>query len=226
MASSNLIYEPSVGAQNADNCVYNQALIYNATNNAVVTGNTFKYKSDRERMQALLGSKGKSRTSGYYPGVVTRFYPITVTNPTLPSINGPGPGSSGWGTQAGNTYITNVIYLGDADLQAKAGLSDYVGVVVSGYLYSPIATTAQFQTTSDDGNVVIFNGVTVINAWAYQGPTTTTSAVVTVNAGYNPFVLRYFEGTVTAVLNFQIKLGSAPFTNDLGCICYYGPAQL
>jgi hypothetical protein len=224
MASSNLIYEPSVGAQNADNCVYNQAVIYNATNNAVVTGNTFKYKSDRERMQALLGSKGTSRTTGYYPGVVARFYPITVTNPTLPSING--PGSSGWGTQAGNTYITNVIYLGDADLQARAGLSNYVGVVVSGYLYSPIATTAQFQTTSDDGNVVIFNATTIISAWAYQAPTTTTSAVVTVNAGYNPFVVRYFEGTVTALLSLQIKLGNGPFTNDLSCICYYGPGQL
>jgi hypothetical protein len=126
----------------------------------------------------------------------------------------------------GNTYINNVIYLGDADFQAKAGLSDYVGVVVSGYLYSPIATTAQFQTTSDDGNVVIFNGATIISAWAYQAPTTTTSAVVTVNAGYNPFVARYFEGTVTGLLSLQIKLGNTPFTNELGCICYYGPAQL
>lgn len=224
MADKAYIYEPSVGEQNADNTVFNYAKIYDATNNAAVTGNTYKYKSDRERMQALIGTKGLSRTSGYFDGLLVRFYPITVTSPTLPSING--PGNPGWGSEIVSPLAVNSILFDNNFFINKCNLQFYVGISARGYIYSPVATTAQFRTTSDDGSVVYFNGTNVVNNWAYQGDTTVTSAVVNVFAGYNPITIYFFNGTLTATLNFQVKIGNGGFTNNLKCLCYYNYSQL
>ena len=45
----------SVQWQNAANTVYEHQKAYNTANNATTTGKTYKFKSDYERMQALLG---------------------------------------------------------------------------------------------------------------------------------------------------------------------------
>jgi hypothetical protein len=223
MAASNLIYDATVGRQNADNTVFNFVKNFDATNNAVVTGNTFKFASDRDRMAALLGAKGTPANAGYFDFLYTRIYSITVTDPVVPSING--PGGSGWGSQLAEGAFHPVVY-NDEFFQKKANRSELIGVVVSGYVYVPIATTGQFQTISDDGVLVNVNGVNVINNWTYHGPTTDTSAVVTLNTGYNPISIFYFEGAGGAILDFKIKIGSGPFTNNLKCICYHNYAQL
>lgn len=59
--STIFIFE-SVQWQNAANTVYEHQKAYNATNNATVTGKTYKFKSDYERMQALLGKFGRDPT--------------------------------------------------------------------------------------------------------------------------------------------------------------------
>jgi hypothetical protein len=45
--------------QNAANSVYEQKKAYDTANNATVTGNTYKFKSDFERMQYLLGQRNR-----------------------------------------------------------------------------------------------------------------------------------------------------------------------
>jgi hypothetical protein len=224
MSETRFIFD-TVGYQNSANTVNNYVKIYNAQNNAAATGNGFKFKTDAERMQNLLGSKGQTRNSGYYDGLYATFYNMTFTDgTTVPSING--PGNAGWGAQLWSGPITDLVNINDEYLISRAKQDNYVAIQISGYLYSPVATTVTFQITADDGGAVIFNGVTVINGWVYQGPTTYTSATVTVNAGYNPIILRFFEGAVSCIFQFSYKLGSGPYQQLLPCNFFYNYNQL
>jgi hypothetical protein len=56
--STIFIFE-SVQWQNAANTVYEHQQAYNIRKNAAITGKTYKFKSDYERMQALLGKFGR-----------------------------------------------------------------------------------------------------------------------------------------------------------------------
>ncbi len=222
MSETRFIFE-TVDFQNGANTINNYVDNYNAVNNAAVTGNTFKFASDYDRMKNLIGSSGQTRSSGYYEGLYATYYNITVTQPSLPSSNG--PGGSGWGRQLGAGPI-NPILINDALLQAKAGTSDYVGVQIAGYLYAPVATTVTLQTTSDDGIIVFFNGTAVINNWTYHGPTTDTSASLTVNAGYNPIRILFFEGAGSSQLDFVYRFPTTAYTGNLKCNFFYNYNQM
>lgn len=223
MSESRFIFE-TVDFQNGANTINNYVAQYNANCNAAVTGNTFKFASDYDRMKSLIGTKGKTRESGYYDGLYATYYNITVTSPTLPSSNG--PGGSGWGRQLGAGPLTTIL-LNNQSLYNAAKQDQYTGVQIAGYLYSPIATTTTFQTTSDDGIVVYFNGTKVIDDWSYHGATTDTSASLTVNAGYNPIRILYFNGAVTAQCDFIYKVPSSDaYTGNLKCNFFYNYNQM
>ena len=49
--------------QNSCNTIYQFKKSYDIRKNAVVTGNTYKFKSDFERMQYLLGLYGQTSTN-------------------------------------------------------------------------------------------------------------------------------------------------------------------
>ncbi len=209
--------------QNGANSFNNYVNTMNAASNSVATGNSFRFQSDADRMKYLIGSQGQSRPSGYYNGLYASFYNITSISP-VPSING--PGNTGWGRLLWSGPITAAINIDDAYLTAKTGQSDYVGIQFSGYIYSPVATTIQFQTVSDDGAAVYFNNALVISAWILQSPTTTTSATVALNVGYNPIRILFFEGTVSCIFKFSYTItGSQPQTT-LNCDCFYNYAQM
>jgi hypothetical protein len=209
------------GANTFNNYVENQ----NARNNAAATGNTFKYRTDADRMKALIGNKGKSRLSGYYNGLYASIYALTVTQDgsTVPSING--PGNTGWGRQLWSGPV-DTINIEDGFLQKRTGLSDYLGIVISGYIYSPVASTIQFQIVADDGGAIVFNGVSVLtSSWKYQGPTSYTTDVLTLNPGYNPIRLLFFEGAVSCVFRFNYSIAGGPAILNL-CDCFYNYAQM
>ncbi len=223
MSEPRFIFE-TVDFQNGANTINNYVNQYNANCNAAATGNTFKFRSDYDRMKNLLGSSGQSRNSGYYDGLYASLYTLTVSDPTAPSSNG--PGGSGWGRQLWTGPIDPIL-INDAYLQAKGGQANSVAVQIAGYLYSPIATTTTFQTVSDDGVVVYFNGTKVIDNWDYHGSETDTSVSLTVNAGYNPIRILYFEGTVTSQLDFSYKIpSSGAFTGNLRGNFYYNYNQM
>ena len=223
MSEKEFIFE-TVDFQNGANTINNYVSQYNAQCNAAVTGNTIKFASDYDRMKNLIGSSGQSRNSGYYDGLYATFYNITVTQPTLPSSNG--PGNTGWGRQLGATPLTQ-IYLNNASLYKYAAQDVYTGVQIAGYLYSPVATTTTFQTVTDDGIVVYFNGAKAIDSWTYHGATTDTSASLTVNAGYNPIRILFFNGSLSAQCDFQYKLPTASaFTGNLKCNFFYNYNQM
>lgn len=230
MSQDRFIFD-TVGYQNSANTVNNYVKIYDARNNAAATGNGFKFKSDAERMQNLLGSKGQSRTSGYYEGLYVNLYNLTFTDgSTAPSING--PGGSGWGTKLWSGPILNALAINDAYLSPKANKSDYIAAEIGGYFYSPVATTITFQPTSDDGVAIYFNGTNLSftpaspTAWGYHGPTTYTSDAVTVNAGYNPLRILFFEGGGGALLHLSYRIGTGPYQTYFNCNFFYNYNQM
>lgn len=224
MSESRFIFE-TVDFQNGANTINNYVDQYNANCNAAVTGNTFKFASDYDRMKNLIGTKGQTRNSGYYDGLYVSLYNLTYTDgATAPSING--PGGDGWGTQLWTGPITDYIALNDAYFQARTQKANYIAVQIAGYLYSPVATTATFQTTSDDGVVVYLNGSTAINNWAYHGAATDTSASLTVSQGYNPIRILYFEGSGDSQLDFVYKLNTGAYTGNLKCNFFYNYNQM
>lgn len=56
--STPFVFE-TVAYQNGANQVYEYVQAYNTANNASVTGSNYKFKSDYERMQYLLGQKAR-----------------------------------------------------------------------------------------------------------------------------------------------------------------------
>lgn len=221
--SNTFIFE-SVPFQNAANTVFNHASNYDAVNNAVVTGNTYKYRSDFERMQAITGRQGFLRPTGYYNYLVTTFFNMTIRDGiTIPS--NVGPGNTGWGVKIGSA-ILNPNSLNDAVLQKYTGQSDYVLASMVGYIYSPVATTIQIQVTVDDGVELFLNGTRVLNQWIYQGPTTYTTASLTLNAGYNAFTAYFFEGEVTCIFTMAFSIGGKAFTQDGTGFLFHNYKQL
>ena len=222
MSDPRFIFE-TVDFQNGANTINNYVKTYNANCNAAATGNTFKFASDYDRMKNLLGSSGQSRNSGYYDGLYATYY-VNTAFPSVPSSNG--PGASGWGKQLAAGQI-NVFPINDAYLQSKGIQPDNVCIQIAGYLYSPSNTTTTFQTVSDDGILVYFNDTKVIDNWDYHGSETDTSVSLTVNAGYNPIRILFFEGGGTAELNFNYQLPTgAAYTGNLKCNFFYNYNQM
>jgi hypothetical protein len=226
MSQPRFIFD-TVDYQNGANTFNNYVESVNAVNNAPATGNSFKFQTDADRMKYILGTKGKPRLSGYYSGLYCTLYPLTVVQDaaTIPSING--PGGTGWGRVSWSGPITDIINITDEFIQKRINISDYVGIQIAGYIYSPVASTITFQVLTDDGAAVYFNNQLVIsNAWKYQGPTSYTSAAVTLNPGYNPIRILFFEGAVSCVFQFSYQIGSGPFQRNLSCDCFFNYNQM
>jgi hypothetical protein len=206
---SNPFIFDSIASQNAANTIYNQV--------STTPSNTFsKYKTDRERMQALFGKRGATRTSPYSDYLYSRVYSVTSN---VPSTSG--PGNTGWGAELTGAGSYNPIYFrNDGTGTLKIPQYEYFGIVTNGYVYSPSNTTIQFTTSSDDGNILFFNGATVISNWGLHGASTATSAVLTLNKGYTPitFISYNWQSAYSADLGFNI--GGSGFTGN-GCGVFY-----
>jgi hypothetical protein len=196
--SDELIFD-TVAYQNGANTSASYKEQYDAVN-----ATPYQYKSHAERIQAQLGRRALA--TRYSANIYTRFYAITVTSPTAPSTSG--PGSTGWGSEVGKSGNYPINFL-----NAIPGISytDYVGLVSSGYIYSPINTTIQFLSISDDGIIVNFNSQTVINDWSYHSPTTDTSAVYTLPIGYTPIQVLFFNGQGGLQCTLKYSVGGGPF---------------
>ncbi len=217
----------TIGYQNSAITVNNYVNDYNAKNNAAATGNSFKFQTDADRMKYLLGSKGQSRVSGYYPGLYASIYALTVAQDgnTKPSING--PPATGWGNRLWSGPILDAINISDQFLQNRTSRSDYLGVEIAGYVYSEGASTLRLNIISDDGVMVYLNNEQIIPlaSWSYQGPTPINSAVIPIAAGYSPIRILYFEGSGGSQLTVNFSIGNTRLEN-LGCGCFYNYKQM
>jgi YVTN family beta-propeller protein len=82
--------------------------------------------------------------------------------------------------------------------------SDNFSARWTGFLTAPAAGTYRFRTVSDDGVRLWVNGSRLINNWTDHGPTTDTSAAITLSAGQRvPIGLDYYERGGGAVVRLQ-----------------------
>ena len=121
----------------------------------------------------------------YSNNLYVKFYNLVLD----PSING--PGYQGWGSLIGTAGAYTPINFQDGD--NRIGQSDLVGIIAKGFMYSDTATVVTFRTISDDGIVLYFNGINVLQNWTYHGDVVDTSASVVLPQGYTPIELRFFE---------------------------------
>lgn len=185
---------------------------------------TALYSTDAERMLSKIGRNaaltGNGTNPNYKNSLYSRFYVITA-NP--PSSNG--PGNSGWRGQIGTPGAYNPVYFGDNDTRITATTS--VGILTSGYVYSPTTTTVTFQTLTDDGIRVDFNGSNIINSFIAMAPSTITSASCQLYAGqYHPIKLIYYQGVGSMIFQLSYKIGTGAYTTDGQGVFYHNYNQL
>ena len=93
-----------------------------------------------------------------------------------------------------------------------AGLpTDNFSVRWQGSLVAATSGSYRLQTTADDGIRVWVNNVLVIDNWADQAATTTTSAPLTLTAGVAvPIRVEYYENTGSATARLLWQVPNAP----------------
>ena len=157
----------------------------------------------------------------YFTGLWAKFY----TQTGGPSVNGPDGG--GWGTPITGTFTsapgatlnsntpgpTSVIWYGNNNGYYPAGNASY-SAVYTGFIYSASGGTIQFQFNTDDGMVVFFNGVNVLQSWASQGDTQYTSGSITLPAGYTPIVSRWYDGGGGGQSILRTNINGGGFTEN------------
>lgn len=177
----------------------------------------------------------------FLPGLWAKFYTNTGS---IPDSNGPpgnvaGTSGSGWGTALTGTFTsgptgvngsntpgpTNIIHYGNNDGYQPVSSYNY-SAVYSGFIYSAVGGTIQFQMQTDDGMRVDFNGANVIIAWQQQGATNYNSSSLTLPAGYTPIVIRWYDtgGGGQSILWHNIN--GAGYNMDGTGVYYYAPSNI
>jgi len=146
----------------------------------------------------------------YTPGLYVRFYNSLGTPEAAPEGNN-------WGSLIGTPGPYTQISFHDQYYSAVYTLPQLDNIIMyaKGYYYSPIADTLKIYTGSDDGVQVFVNGVLAIDNWTYHGATGNESAYISVQEGYTPFYIMFFEGGGGALFEMQWKTGSTNYTGDL-----------
>ena len=221
MASSNNEYY-SVAFQNGANTIFN----FQQTNaiQALQPSGTTQFKSDFDRMKAKIASnayrQGAIPTNNYNNSLYSRFYSL---NSAPPSSNG--PGNSGWGSQIGTPGAYDPIYFVESDSRIQKTTN--VGIVTAGFLYSPSNTTVRFQTVSDDGIRLDFNGSNIINSFIPMSQSTITSVACQLYSNqFHPITLTYYQGAGTMTCQLYYNIASNGFTNDGLGLLYHNYRQL
>jgi hypothetical protein len=202
-STSNFIFN-NIALQNGNNTTYQFTVDYEAA-----TGKPYQFRSQTERMQALIGRQGM--TNDYYqPNLYCRFY---ATSADLPSQFG--PGNTGWGAEIGRAgaYPINFTTSFPGTTQ-----TENVGIVAKGYIYSPVATTIRLQTVSDDAIAVYLNDLPVIQNWTLHAPTTDTSAQYPLSRGYTPIQIVFAQGKVSFVCSLFTNIGETGFNQNTGIL--------
>lgn len=184
----------NVAFQNGANTAYQFTVDYQNAN-----GTPYQFRSQTERIQALMGKKGQQET--YLPNLYCRFYNITPAG-QIPSQFG--PGNAGWGAEIGTpgAYSVNFSNSFPGTTQVQN-----VGVIAKGYVYTPEATTLRVQTISDDGIAVYLNGIPILQNWTQHGSTTDESKQYPLLRGYTPIEVRYFNNAVDGVCRLFTNIG-------------------
>lgn len=143
-----------------------------------------------------------------------------AVNPLVPAGTGTGLrgqySNKGWfgSTTLVLTRTENPNFDWGTGRPASAVNADNFVVKWTGTVQAEEGGVYRFQTLSDDGVRVTVNGQQLINNWTAHGPTTDTSAAITLEAGKRyTIVIDYYEQTGGAVMRLSWqKPGASAFT--------------
>jgi len=180
--------------------------------------------------------------AAYKPGLWAKFYTNTGSPPDSngPPGNTAGTSGSSWGTPIVGTFTSGPTGTLGSNTPGPTNKIDY-GVdggyqpqnnanyqaIYSGFFYSAVGGTIQFQMLTDDGMRVDYDNQNVILAWQQQGTTGYSSAVLPLVAGkYTPIMIRWYDsgGGGRSVLNFNIN--NAGFVQDGTGYYFYGTSNI
>ncbi|RZU00952.1 PA14 domain-containing protein [Rivibacter subsaxonicus] len=148
------------------------------------------------------------------PGTSTAVpIPISALEPGAPPPSGSGTGLAA--SYFSNATLTGTPVMGRTEAvnfawgTASPGSGvpvDRFSVRWEGTVNAPSGGSYQFQTLSDDGVRLWVNGVQLINNWTNHGPTTNTSAAISLTAGQRYAIrLEYYENVGGATIQMNWK---------------------
>jgi hypothetical protein len=145
--------------------------------------------------------------------LMTTFFANTGS---IPDRSGPslvGGNNSGWGAVVQAGQALNPINFGNNLGYQPAGAYNY-SALTTGFVYSASVGTIQFQGTTDDGLVIRFNGVDVLNQYQQQGATTYYSGSLVLPAGYTPIRITWYDTGGGGQYQVSFSINGAAYTNN------------
>jgi hypothetical protein len=145
--------------------------------------------------------------------LMTTFFANTGS---IPDRSGPtliGGNNSGWGSVVQAGQALNPINFGNNLGYQPAGNYNY-SALTTGFVYSASVGTIQFQGTTDDGLVVRFNGVDVLNQYQQQGATTYYSGSLVLPAGYTPIRIIWYDTGGGGQYQISFSINGGAYTNN------------
>jgi hypothetical protein len=145
--------------------------------------------------------------------LMTTFFANTGS---IPDRSGPtlaGGNNSGWGAVIQAGQALNPINFGNNLSFQPAGAYNY-SALTTGFVYSASVGTIQFQGTTDDGLVVRFNGVDVLNQYQQQGATTYYSGSLVLPAGYTPIRIIWYDTGGGGQYQISFSINGGAYTNN------------
>ena len=148
----------------------------------------------------------------YLPLLFTTFFANTGS---IPNRSGPviaGGNGTNWGSIIQAAQALDPIYFGNNHGVSIAGNANY-SAITTGFVYSASVGTIQFQGVTDDGLIVNFNGVDVIDQYQQQGATTYYSGSRTLPAGYTPIRITWYDTGGGGAYDIYFSINGAAYTN-------------
>ena len=142
---------------------------------------------------------------------------------TIPDRSGPSIASGngfGWGSiiQSATTY--RYIALGNNNGVYINGYGNY-SALTTGYVYAEFEGTILFYVVTDDGIIVKFNGLIVIDQYQPQGATGYYSATLTLKQGYTPITILWYDSGGGGMYNVYYSLNGNSLTSDTLGVFYH-----
>lgn len=148
----------------------------------------------------------------YLPFLLTTFFANTGS---IPNRSGPviaGGNGTNWGAVIQAAQALDPIYFGNNHGMSVNGNANY-SAITTGFVYSASVGTIQFQGVTDDGLIVNFNGVDVIDQYQQQGTTTYYSGSRTLPAGYTPIRITWYDTGGGGSYDIYYSINGGAYTN-------------
>lgn len=127
---------------------------------------------------------------GYYNFLWTKWYYIFAIPPSFE-----GPPNQFWGPRRAEGNYNPINFVDVAALFAVAGANSFIGALTTGFFYSPTDVLLRLRGRTNDGVILIVNGIVQASLWAALEENITDTADIFIPAKtFTPIEIRFFQG--------------------------------